>query len=210
MCELYRRKLIGLYSSSRNKLMANDSGEVDLSYTEIASRVGNLFKEENKPIAFNIIYERLGTTLDNLLYVIDRLKRANLVAEEAVNDIRFIYPLAPLFGSKSFYSKAKLIDLQLKISQQRRKIATSDQLSRLEQLRRAFPSKGKIGANSREEMNKEAEGLVENILDIAKTISMEIGTTTDNVLKGLGVHDLSLYELGIIEKPEAVSEKATS
>lgn len=186
--------------------MANDSEEVDLSYTEIASRVGNMFKEENRPIPFDVIYERLGVPLNTLSYVMDRLKRANLVAEEMVNKVCFVYPLAPLFGSKSFYSKAKLIDLQLRVSQQRQKSATVDQLHRLEQLRRVFPSGRRVATASREELDKEAEDLIESILDIARTISMEVGTTTDKVLKGLGIHELNLYELGILEKPEGVSE----
>ena len=190
--------------------MANNSEEVELSYTEIASRVGNLFKEENKPVTFDTIYERLGAPLNALSYVIDRLKRANLVAEEVVNNVCFVYPLAPLFGSKSFHSKAKLVDLQIRVAQQRRKSATIEQLNHLEQLRRAFPNKGKVSTNSREELDKEAENLIENISDIAKTISAELGTTTDSVLKGLGIQELNLYELGILEKPIEANEKEYS
>ena len=190
--------------------MANNSEEVELSYTEIASRIGNLFKEENKPVTFDTIYERLGAPLNALSYVMDRLKRANLVAEEVVNNVCFVYPLAPLFGNKSFHSKAKLVDLQIRVAQQRRKSATIEQLNHLEQLRRAFPNKGKVSTNSREELDKEAENLIENISDIAKTISAEMGTTTDSVLKGLGIQELNLYELGILEKPIEANEKEYS
>lgn len=187
--------------------MANNSEETELSYTEIASRIGKLFKEENKPIAIDAMYERLGAPLNTLSYVLERLKRAKLVAEEVVNNVCFAYPLAPLFGSRSFHSRAKLIDLQLRVTQQRRKSATAEQLNHLEQLRRAFLNKRKTGQSSREELDKEAETLLENISDIAKTISAEVGTTTDNVLKGLGIQELNLYELGVLKMPAEPTEK---
>lgn len=190
--------------------MANKSEEAELSYTEIASRIGKLFKEENKPITIDTMYEQLGAPLNILSYVLERLKRAKLVAEEVVNNVCFVYPLAPLFGSRSFHSKANLVDLQLRVAQQRRKSATAEQLNHLEQLRRTSLNKGKAESSSREELDREAETLLENISDIAKTISAEVGTTTDNVLKGLGIHELNLYELGVLKMSAETTEKECS
>lgn len=72
----------------------------------------------------------------------------------------------------------------------------------------SISKQGKVSTNSREELDKEAENLIENISDIAKTISAEMGTTIDSVLKGLGIQELNLYELGILEKPIGANEKS--